>query len=69
MPKHASMEEQKQNVKKQLLHPHRLTQTKEQTVVAQPFSENDAPLQNPPSDDSKSEGQMSVIHVTYVTII
>ena len=45
------------------------TQTEEQTVVAQPFTENDALPQNPPSDDSKSEGQMSVIHVTYVTII
>ena len=45
------------------------TQTEEQTVVAKPSSENDAPPQNPPSDDSKSEGQMSVIHVTYVTII
>jgi len=52
-----------------LLHPHRLTQTEEQTVVSQPFTENDAPTQNPPSEDSKSEGQMSVIHVTYVTII
>ena len=41
-----------------------MTQTKEQTVVAQPLTENDAPPQNPPSDDLKSEGQMFVIHVT-----
>jgi len=45
------------------------TQTEEQIVVAKPSTKNDAPPQNPPSDDSKSEGQMSVIHVTYVTII
>jgi len=45
------------------------TQTEEQAVVVKPSTENDAPPQNPPSDDSKSEGQMSVIHVTYVTII
>jgi len=52
-----------------LLHPHRLTQTEEQTVVAQPFTENDSPPQKPPPDDSRSEGPISVIHVTYVTII
>ena len=45
------------------------TQTEEQTVVAHPFTENDAPPHNPPSADSKSEGQMSVIHVIYVNII
>jgi len=46
------------------------TQTdREQTVVAQPFTENDAPPQNPPSDDSKSEGQMSVIHVIYYILL
>ena len=45
------------------------TQTEGQTLVAQNFTENDAPPQNPPSDDPKSEGQMSVIHVTYATII
>jgi len=39
-------------------------QTEEQTVVAKPFTENDAPPQK-----LLSEGQMSIIHVTYVTII
>jgi len=28
------------------------TQTEEETVVAKPFTENNAPPQNPPSDDS-----------------
>jgi len=45
------------------------TQTEEQTVVAKLSTENVAPPRNPPSGDSMSEGQMSVIHVTYVTII
>ena len=44
-------------------------QTDEQTFVAKPSTENDAPSQNPLSDDFKSEGQMSVNHVTRVTII
>jgi len=35
------------------------TQTEEQTVVAKPSTENDAPSQNPLSEDSKSDGQMS----------
>ena len=35
------------------------TQTEEKTVVAKPSTENDAPPQNPPSEDFKSEGQMS----------
>jgi len=43
------------------------TQTEEQTVVAKPSTENHAPPQNPPSGDSKSEGQMSVVHVTCVS--
>jgi len=59
----------RKNRSKRKKHPNRLTQTEEQTGVAQPFTENDAPPQNPPSDDSKSESQMSVIQVTYVTII
>ena len=64
--KHASKEEQKQTKNNAAPPP---TQTEEQTVVAQPLTENDGPLQNPPSDDSKSEGQMSIFHVIYVTII
>jgi len=39
------------------------------TQTAKPSTENDALPENLPSDDSKSEGQMSIIHVTCVTII
>jgi len=45
------------------------TQTEEQTVVTKPSTENGAPPQNPPPDDSKSENQISVIHVTCVSFI
>ena len=48
-----------------LLHPHRL---KNRLLSPNPLMKR-CPIAKPPSDDSKSEGQMSVIHVTYVTII
>jgi len=44
------------------------TQTDEQTVVAKPSIENDAPPQNPPSDDAKPEGQMSEEDIRQSTI-
>ena len=40
----------------------------EQTVLAKPSTENDAPPQNPPSDDAKSEGQMSKEDIRQSTI-
>jgi len=42
------------------------TQTEEQTVVAKPSTENDAPSQNPLSEDS--EGQMSEENIRQSTM-